>query len=331
MGLYGAVTKDAAAGQVYSGISYDNEVLLFFSEIDPALHTEVANGTYGTLPGMTSTINYDPKYFLINGEPYPDTLSLLAGDPGESTLIRFLNMGLETHVPVLQGLYARIIAEDGNVYPYPKEQYSVELFAAKTRDAIITSTAEGNYPLYDRRLNLTNAAASPGGMLTYLEVGPGGGGPVDSDGDGFTVAAGDCNDNDNAIYPGAPETMNDTIDQDCNGQDVTTTIAKAEYQPNKKDPAKSNLIVEAASNLNQNAALIVSALGGGSTNISMKWDATKQRWKTNIKNGPNPGSVTVKSSNSNILGSVTQATTCKGAGCPPLTAKSKSPKTTKSK
>ncbi|MCI0526063.1 MAG: multicopper oxidase domain-containing protein, partial [Nitrospira sp.] len=132
MGLYGAITKDAAAGTAYTGFPYNNEVLLFLSEIDPALHTEVANGTYGTPLGMTSTINYSPKYFLINGEPFPATPSLPSGNTGESTLIRFLNMGLETHVPVLQGLYVRIIAEDGNVYPYPKEQYSVELFAAKT-------------------------------------------------------------------------------------------------------------------------------------------------------------------------------------------------------
>jgi FtsP/CotA-like multicopper oxidase with cupredoxin domain len=310
MGLYGAVTKDVATGTPYPNISYDNEVMLFFSEIDPALHTAVANNDYGPGKGMTSTIDYDPKYFLINGAPFPATPPLPAGNTGGTTLIRFFNMGLETHVPVLQGLYVRVIAEDGNLYSYPKEQYSVELFAAKTRDAIITPTANGNYAIYDRRLNLTNAAASAGGMLTYLQIGQPPPPPVDNDGDGFTVAAGDCNDNNPAIYPGAPEIMNDAIDQDCNGQDVTVTITKAKYQPNK-NPAKSNLIVEAASNLNQNAALIVSALGGVSTNISMTWDAGKQRWKTNIKNIPNPGSVTVKSSNSNILGSVSQQTTVK--------------------
>ena len=37
----------------------------------------------------------------------------------------------------------------------------------------------------------------------------------DADGDGVTVAQGDCNDNDPTIYPGAPEIIGDGIDQNC--------------------------------------------------------------------------------------------------------------------
>ena len=39
---------------------------------------------------------------------------------------------------------------------------------------------------------------------------------VDGDGDGFTVADGDCDDGDPGVYPDAPE-LPDGIDQDCNG------------------------------------------------------------------------------------------------------------------
>ena len=85
-------------------------------------------------------------------------------------LIRFVNAGLETHVPVLQGLYMNVVAEDGHKYRYDREQYSLILPAHKTKDAIIIPTAAGTYPVYDRRLRLTNAGASPGGMLTYLNV-----------------------------------------------------------------------------------------------------------------------------------------------------------------
>jgi len=50
-------------------------------------------------------------------------------------------------------------------------------------------------------------------------------GPVDvdadDDGDGFTVAEGDCDDNDAAVHPSATEIACDGIDNDCDGTDLT--------------------------------------------------------------------------------------------------------------
>lgn len=43
---------------------------------------------------------------------------------------------------------------------------------------------------------------------------------VDEDGDGWTDLAGDCNDSDASIYPGALELAGDGIDQDCDGADA---------------------------------------------------------------------------------------------------------------
>ena len=174
MGLYGCVTIDAAAGppaQAYPGVSYDNEAVLVFSEVDPAIHAAVAAGTYGTAP-YTSTINYTPKYFFINGAPYPDTLAApIFTKPfvlGQHILLRFLNPGEETHVPVLQDLYMTVVAQDGYPLPYPRTEYSLILEAGKTFDAIVTPTTSGLHGLFDRRLRLTNNMASNGGMLTYL-------------------------------------------------------------------------------------------------------------------------------------------------------------------
>lgn len=39
----------------------------------------------------------------------------------------------------------------------------------------------------------------------------------DTDGDGFTVAVGDCNDHNVAVRPGAAEVVGDRIDNNCNG------------------------------------------------------------------------------------------------------------------
>lgn len=41
----------------------------------------------------------------------------------------------------------------------------------------------------------------------------------DQDGDGFSVADGDCNDQDAAVFPGAADTAGDGIDSDCDSAD----------------------------------------------------------------------------------------------------------------
>jgi FtsP/CotA-like multicopper oxidase with cupredoxin domain len=170
MGLYGAVKKDYGAKQAYNNAAtaYNSEAILFFSEINPSFHSVVAAGQYGTL--VTSAIDYQAKYFLINGRPYSAGATPVALGTGK-VLLRFLNAGLQTHVPLLQGIYMKIYAEDGNLYPYAREQYSMILPAGKTMDAIITPGAIGTIPLYDRRLFLTNSNLPGGGMLANLQIG----------------------------------------------------------------------------------------------------------------------------------------------------------------
>jgi len=182
MGLSGAVTADAGPNSAYTptltnpNTSFQNELVLVYGEIDPALHNAIATNNYGPPSGpgrITSPVDYNPRYFLVRGEPYSGSQSpLFAGNPGETVIIRFLNAGLETHVPVIQGLYMKVIAEDGNLLPYPKDQYSLMLPAGKTIDAIVTlSVPVGYIPLYDRMLDLSNWMQSPGGMLVYLKIG----------------------------------------------------------------------------------------------------------------------------------------------------------------
>jgi len=179
MGLYGGVVKNYAANQAYQNVVYAVSVPIFFSEIDPALHNAVDSNNYGPGKAMTSTIDYEPKYFLINGQAFvPGQAALPAGNSGGGTLLRLFNMGLDTRCPLLQGSYMTLIAEDGQPYRYPKEQYVASLPAGKTIDAMVTFPSAGTYPIYDRRLGLTNAQTTQGGMLTYLEVGTGNFWPV---------------------------------------------------------------------------------------------------------------------------------------------------------
>ena len=167
MGLYGSVKADAALGQAYAvpvAQPYASEATLLFSEIDPALHTDVANGTYGTPGNRTSTINYQPKYFLVNGAPYSTTTTPIpAGQAGQRVLLRLLNAGLESHVATLLGGHFQAIAEDGNALVHGRDQYETLLPAGKTMDAIWVPAANGIYSIYDRR--------NRQGMLAKLEIG----------------------------------------------------------------------------------------------------------------------------------------------------------------
>lgn len=160
MGLYGSVVVNG-----YNGITYDNEVLLLYSEIDPVLHA----------PAMAAKpLNYKPKYFLINGQPFDDGVStpVAAGAAGQTLLLRLLNAGLKTHVPMLlNGPNMNLIAEDGNLYPYQRIEYSALMGPGKTIDALWMPTADGLYPLIDRSNYLTSNGISGGGMLTHLAVG----------------------------------------------------------------------------------------------------------------------------------------------------------------
>jgi Bacterial Ig domain len=183
MGLYGALKHDAplvgSVKNAYAGVAYDQDLVLLYSEIDKAMHDQIDAGG-GAL--ASSTLNYDPKYFLVNGQSYssatPPPITELGAAAVNGVLIRLLNAGLRTRVPTFSNGHWFAIAEDGNPYRNSKEQYTAFLPAGKTTDvwfapiasrsnAAVTST----FTVFDRRLGLSNNNAdTAGGMLTKFSV-----------------------------------------------------------------------------------------------------------------------------------------------------------------
>lgn len=171
MGLYGATVRKPSPTDTYPAAQ--NDALVLFSEIDTKVHEAVAADDYGPGGTLKSTIHSIPDYFLINGEPYTDAspISIPGGLAGQSVMLRMLNASVNSHIPVLPGFHHLLVAEDGRPYKYPRTLCAPELPALKTMDSIVTPTAVGLYPLYDRSLGLVNGTSSAGGMLAYLGVG----------------------------------------------------------------------------------------------------------------------------------------------------------------
>ena len=86
MGLFGGVRIYAGDPNMpYPAVTIDSQLDLYFSEIDPNLHAAVATGNYGPDKAVSSTMNYDPKYFLINGRPYDvNSMPIPACLPGDT-------------------------------------------------------------------------------------------------------------------------------------------------------------------------------------------------------------------------------------------------------
>ena len=170
LGLYGAfIVRPAAPGQAYdaANTAYDDEAVLILSEIDPALNN-LAN------PATFDMRKFKPRYFLINGQTYPNTPETVTG-AGNRVLLRYLNAGMQFHSMAILGTNQTVIANDGSPLAYPHSMVAETFGPGQTIDTIATipaAAADGNrFAIYDGNLMLRNSnQAGYGGMLTFLTV-----------------------------------------------------------------------------------------------------------------------------------------------------------------
>jgi hypothetical protein len=146
------------------------------SELDPDLNAA---------PSTFDMLDYQPVYWLINGEAYDDTdaIPVVAGD---QLLIRYLNPSFTHHTMQLLGLRQRVIARDGNLLASATTLLAFDAVAetipaGQTTDVLVGipagATIGDTYGLYNRQLHLTNGLLGApnhyipgGGMMTFLTV-----------------------------------------------------------------------------------------------------------------------------------------------------------------
>ncbi len=185
MGMNGAlVVRPATAGQAYTSAesAYNAEHLVVVNELDKDI-TAANAATFDMR-------RYSPDYFLVNGKASPDAATLPA-NAGDRVLLRWVNAGVKAHSVALLGAGQRVVGEDGNALPNPRDMVAETLGAGQTEDVIVTLAADasGKLPVYDAGLWLNNnTSAGMGGALTFLEV-TNSGGATDTAGPGTTNVA----------------------------------------------------------------------------------------------------------------------------------------------
>jgi FtsP/CotA-like multicopper oxidase with cupredoxin domain len=150
------------------------EHLLIFSEIDPMLHMATEQGLAYNMN------NYQPRYWMINGRSFPDTIAPNGAewlpdqpygsliyihpynpDPGAGeaynpypALIRYISVGTENFPHHPHGNHGRIIAQDGNVLvggsgeDMSYEKFTILLGPGQTYDELFAWTdVEGWNPV----------------------------------------------------------------------------------------------------------------------------------------------------------------------------------------
>lgn len=176
MGLFGALIVRPALGPNYAyndpDTRFDDEALLIYSEVDPALNAD---------PLPFNMQQYAPRYFLINGKAYSETVPI-ATAPGRVVLLRHLNAGLKQHSIGVLGTDQTIIAVDARPFPYAYHSVAETVPAGQALDALVTvpgsAVLGSRYPVYNTGWYVHNAGAllAPGGpvafggMMTFLTV-----------------------------------------------------------------------------------------------------------------------------------------------------------------
>ena len=166
----------AGASFAYNDVTtvFDDEAVLVLSEIDPDLNNSAD-------PAAFDMRNYKPRYWLINGQAYPNTQPIPTA-AGNKVLLRYINAGSQYHTMSLMGLDQMLLAEDGNPLPYQRSVVAESIMIGQTRDMLVNvpaTTPDGaKLALYDANMLLhNNNAAGFGGMMTFLATADGPAGP----------------------------------------------------------------------------------------------------------------------------------------------------------
>ena len=146
MGMIGAfIVKDGNKINA-NGETYDNEWNMVFSTVDPAYHTATGDSTVFA--------NYNPKYFLINGNEGLNSSApseVFTAVRGQKMIIRLIGIhSVHGNFTIVNGQGQpqsfKVYNVDGFALPAVKTVTSLELSPGQTKDIVITlPTTSGSF------------------------------------------------------------------------------------------------------------------------------------------------------------------------------------------
>ncbi len=169
MGLAGALIVLPADGTAH-GQAYDDDAVVVLSEIDPALNAH---------PSTFDMRSFEPRWRLINGKAFPETAPI-GTDQGRTVLLRYVNVGANTHPMSLLGADQLELARDAHPLAHPQREVVAEVEPGSTHDTLVTMPTgpDTRVTLFEEGAHLDNAGqteADPskiatGGMMTFLDT-----------------------------------------------------------------------------------------------------------------------------------------------------------------
>lgn len=154
----------------YPDTTYDDDAVVVLSEIDPALNAS---------PATFDMRTFAPAYRLINGKPFPES-DPISTDQGHRVLLRYVNVGSQSHAMSLLGADQTEVARGGHATKYAETEVIASVDPGVTLDTLVTmpSGPESKITLLEAAGRLDNngqTTADPlsiafGGMLTFLDT-----------------------------------------------------------------------------------------------------------------------------------------------------------------
>lgn len=173
MGMYGALIVKNGNRINNNGPSYDFEQNMVLSTVDPAYHTNSA------VQDSTVFADYNPRYFLINGEEGLNTnapAQVLTAAPGARVAVRLMGLHSSNARFELRDSNGSSRSftwhnTDGFALPSARSVTSIELSPGQTKDVMITlPSGSGSYfPQVSYRNLRNNGTYSNGTVYTRID------------------------------------------------------------------------------------------------------------------------------------------------------------------